>query len=146
MSVPIVNVVQYNFDSNPILTEVLSGGMWTGDVPESIGDDPVEMPYAKIELEESANEYAFGTFYIEHGKVSITIFDTSADNVNTIINTFKDEWPQTIDLVIPSGNEDTTFFHIFLLKKSLASEFMKDKDGNQVYSGSLLYEISLTRN
>lgn len=143
---PVINIVHYNFNQNENLTIILTGGLWTGEIPELNEDElPVTMPYGKIELESARNEYILSSSYIEHSKVNLLIYSTSRDELNNIIATFEKEWNyRDTDFDIPD-DVDTSFMHLMQLEKSLMTEFIRDKEGNQVYSGSLSYEITLFR-
>jgi hypothetical protein len=147
--ISVLDVISYNFKEDPELVANLSGGLWSSNIPETEEGLAVSIPYGRLELESCDYEWCMskhnnGHSCLEHSKVSIILFDNQVEKITSLLNLLESKFNWALFTIPPSDNS-TKFIHIYPLRKSSGAEFFRDKEGNQIYTGTILFECSLFR-
>jgi hypothetical protein len=100
------------------------------------------MPYGVARIAGSEYEWTLGESYIEHVKVELLFFTLGSEALDDLINEFEGEVNWDEDLIFENGD---SLIHVYPLPKDTRGEFARDKDGNQVFSASLTYHVSVWR-
>ena len=117
--------------------DAVPGGLWTGEVPEG-----QSLPYGTITVRQSSYEWIFSDSYIEHVEIEIIMYAVGADALDEALNEIEGTFNWEEDLLFPP---DDVLIHVYPLPRTTRGEFARDVDGNQVFSGSLGYHVSVWR-
>lgn len=145
--VPVDDLVVALLNADVALAEVLPGGAWAGEVPERIpdpagGDRVTPNPYASVVNEGSSYEPTYEFTNLEHAVVSVTVFGVGKARVAAALREIK----RVLDDTPVQVSEPDRFVTWYPNRASVKPEPARDKDGNLVYTGVLIYEYKLFRN
>jgi hypothetical protein len=116
----------------------LPGGVWTGEIPEGRA-----MPYASLEVDTTAWDFTSGGADLEKTTFSVVAFATGAevlDNLLDRLQTFLNDF----DYAASFANNDWLAF-LLPARRTTRSEFARDPNGNQVFTGVVMFEAGVFR-
>src|SRR5688572_15917978 len=122
------------------LSDEIPGGVWTGEIPENPGSTR-PMPYASLEVDSTDYEFTSGDKDYEKTRFSIIVFGTGAQVVDNLLDRLE-AFLTEADLTF-TNNDELVF--LFPGRRTTRSEFARDKDGNQVFTGAVLFEAGVFR-
>lgn len=146
--VPVDDLVVALLNLDDALKISLPGGSWAGEVPERIpdletgGDKVTPNPYASVVNEGSSYEPTYESTDLEHSIISVTVFGVGKARVADALRDIK----RVLDETPIEVQEPDRFVTWYSNRTSVKPEPARDKDGNLVYTGVLIYEYKLFRN
>lgn len=132
----VIEAVHACLSADLTLPDYLTGGVWTGEIPEG-----QEMPYASLEVDSGDTEWCSRPPDLERTRFSIILFAVGGNVLDSLLDRLEDTLT----------NPDLTFtnndymVYMFPSRRTTKSEFARDKNGNQIFTGALMYEIGVFR-
>ncbi len=134
----ILEAVQNLITNNVIISELVSGGIWTGEIPEG-----QRMPYASLEIDSTDFVYTSRSPDLENTRFSIIFFATGAQALDNILDKIQSFISDSVDYDFSNDDE---LMYILPSRRTTRSEFTRDKSGNQIFTGVLMFEAGIFRN
>ena len=137
----LLQAVHAHFNNHPALAAKLTGGFWTGEIPETGEDGKASrMPYASVEISGTDYEWTTGDSYLETTRLTFTFLAVGSKTLVEIMRAFEDTYNWET-LTIANAN----FVHCYPVHRKSHSLPDRDRDGELVFAGSIFYEITLER-
>ncbi len=122
------------FSSSPALVAAISGGMWTGEIPESTSP-----PYCWLDISDVQTAPTFEQEY-DAGRVTFNIFALGAESAETCANLLKSVFDYS---VLTFSSASTTCIQLMPKRYKLICEMVRYKDSSLVYRAVLSYHTLL---
>lgn len=133
----ILTSFHHHLTESPALSAALSGGMWTGEVPE--GTEP---PYAWLELSEivfAPNMKDEG----QYGRIAVHLYAVGADAADRLAWLFNSWFAyQTLEFADP---ESTKCIAMLPIRYRLVCEMLRHRSGQLIWRAVLNYQILLQK-
>ena len=136
----VTTAVKARWESSPAITALVPGGLYTSEVPETVGDDTVELPYAQLDVGKSFYEWTTESTYYEHVTVDLNIYAVGAEVCERILAEVRSifDWK-----ALPFKSATTV--HVMPTDSSLDSTLIRYKDNSIVFKASVCYDIMVER-
>lgn len=133
----ILAAVQARFDFLLPAQAALPGGLWTGDVPEGLA-----MPYGVLSEGDTQFEWTFEDSYWEKGTVDIVVYAVGDAAVVEALRQFElaFDWEE-----LDFAGDDSLLQTYPAVRGKIRGEALKDKNGDQVFSGWIQQAVDVWR-
>lgn len=136
----VLTAIKNHFDESNVLKGLLTGGLWTGEVPEG-----QEMPYGSLEIEGTDYEWTMGppdeAPYLERTRITFQFYVPGSLALTNIMDAFEQafSWQEIVF-------ERSEIVYVEPLHRRHKSSFERDINGDLVFIGALAYEFGIWRN
>ena len=118
------------------LQDALPGGLWAGEIPEGRA-----MPYASLEVDSGDTEWTNFGPDLERTRFSVVLYAVGAGTADALQDRLE-------ALLTNAGLEfsgSDYLVYLYPSRRTTRSEFARDKDGQQVFTGALMFEAGVFR-
>lgn len=133
----VLEAVSAAIAADPAFTQKVTGGVWTGEVPEGRA-----MPYASLEVDSTDWDLTAGGADLERTRFSVVLFGTGAKALDDLLDEVQTFLLETAEY--QWANADWLAFAA-PVRRTTRGEFARDAQGRQVFTGALMFEFGVFR-
>lgn len=134
--ISILEAVQEAIGQDISLGNAITGGIWTGEIPENS-----VMPYGSLEIDSTSFEFASIPPDLERTRFSIVLFAKGAGTIDDLL----DHLQSFLSTTNYTFSNDDYLVYLFPERRTTRSEFTRDKEGNQIFTGAAMFEAAIFR-
>lgn len=138
----ILSAVKSKWYSTPSLSAKFPGGMFANEVPESLNNKKLVMPYVIVRDTDRSFNFTTESTYFEGTNLEFVIFAPGAALIDECVEVVREnfDWKP-----LPFQKETNKTVSMQPVEQNVRSENFRYKDGNLIFRGSVLYDIIITR-
>lgn len=138
----ILAAVKSRWYSTPSLVSRFPGGLFANEVPESVNNKKLTMPYVIVRDTDRNFNFTTENLYFEGTSLEFVVFAPGAALVDECIESIREnfDWKP-----LPFQKKSNNTVSMQPSEQNVRSENFRYKDGNLIFRGSVLYDIIITR-
>lgn len=133
----VLAAVHRTFQADPVAPNVLTGGLWTNEVPEDV--DP---PFGFVELLGSRYQWTTEDFHVETATVCVHVYALGGENCEAAMRALRQcfDWRE-----LQFDTPGSSTVQVMPTDSTVQSEFSRHAGGAVVYQARTNYEIMINR-